>query len=150
MGDLASVLSLWKPSLLQTALQEAVVVGSPGPGLSPLRGALAVQAHILAPGAREAADGGQARAPSPWALLSIQVLGSQGAVPLGTQWIQRELRWAGVRCGQGSTLSHPTVSSYPGMGNVQGPRTGRNLAEGEGPGKMWKECFVNCYVWSLE
>lgn len=108
VGHLASVLSLREPSLLQTALQEAVVVDSPGPRLGPLRGAFAVQAHILAPGAREAADGRQARALSLWALLSIQVLGAQGAVPLRTQWIQGKLegRWAEVvGLGQGGQRS---------------------------------------------
>jgi hypothetical protein len=68
-GHLAAVLGLWKASLLQTALQETVIVDSPGLRLSPLRGALAVQAYILPPGAREAACGWQARVPSPWALL---------------------------------------------------------------------------------
>lgn len=80
--------------MLQTALQEAVVVDGPGPGLCPLRGALAVQAHVVAPGTREAAGGRQARAPAPRALLFLQVLGAQGAVPLRTQCIQGELKGA--------------------------------------------------------
>ena len=82
--------------MLQTALQKAVVVHSPGLGVRPLGGALAVQAHVVAPGAREAAWGRQARAPAPRALLFLQVLGAQGAVPLGTQRIQGELRGAEV------------------------------------------------------
>lgn len=114
-GHLAAVLGLRKASLLQTALQEAVVVDSPGPGLGPFRGALAVQAHVLAPGAREAACGRQARAPSPWALLFLQVLGAQGAVPLGTQWIQGELRgqkwWVLGRVGKGHMKSPKGVAS---------------------------------------
>lgn len=104
-GRLAAVLGLRKASLLQTALQEAVVVDSPGPGLGPLRGSLAVQAHVLAPGAREAACGRQARAPSPGALI-LQVLGAQWAIPLRTRWIQGELRgqkwWILGRMGQWS------------------------------------------------
>lgn len=90
-GHLAAVLGLRKASLLQAALQEAVVVGSPGPGLCPLGGALAVQAHVEAPGAREVVWGWQARASSPWALLVLQALGAQEAVPLGTQLIRGEL-----------------------------------------------------------
>ena len=60
-GHLAAVLGLRKASLLQTALQETVVVDSPGPGLRPLGGALAVQGHVMAPGTMEAAWGWQAR-----------------------------------------------------------------------------------------
>lgn len=90
-GHLAAVLGLRKASLLQAALQEAVVVGSPGPDLCPFGGALAVQAHVQAPGAREVVWGRQARASSPWALLVFQALGAQGAVPLGTQLIGGEL-----------------------------------------------------------
>lgn len=95
-GHLAAVLGLRKASLLQTALQETVVVDSPGPGLRPLGGALAVQGHVMAPGTMEAAWGWQARAPTPWALLFIQVLGVQGGVTLGTQRIQGQLREAEV------------------------------------------------------
>lgn len=102
--------------MLQTALQEAIVVHSPGLGLRPLRGALAVQAHVVAPGAREAAWGRQARAPSPRALLFLQVLGAQGAVPLGTQWIQVDLRgqkwWVSGRVGK-EHIKSPTGVSPP-------------------------------------
>lgn len=88
-GRLAAMLGLRQARLLQTALQEAVVVQSPGPCLGALGGTLAVQAHVVAPGAREAAGGRQAGALSPHTLLFLQVLG-----PLGSQWIQVELREA--------------------------------------------------------
>lgn len=77
--------------MLQTALKETVVVHSPGPSLSLFRGALAIQANILAPGPREAACGWQTSASFPWFFLSVQILGAQGMVPLCTQWIQAEL-----------------------------------------------------------
>lgn len=121
-GHLAAVLGLRKAGLLQTALQEAVVVDSPGPGLRPLRGALAVQAHVQAPGAREVAWGRQARACYPWALLFLQVLGAQGAVPLEAQRVQGELGWGAKwwvsgRVGKGHIKSPKGVSPHsPNLG----------------------------------
>lgn len=115
-GHPAAVLGLRKASLLQAALQEAVVVGSPGPGLCPFRGGLAVQAHVEAPGAREVVWGWQARASSPWALLVFQALGAQGAVPLGTQLIRGELGgrgrkwWVLGRVSARGAFSHSRVT----------------------------------------
>lgn len=77
--------------MLQTALEETVVVHSPSPSLSLFWGVLAIQANILAPGPREAAGGWQASTSVLWFFLSIQVLGAQGIVPLRIQWIQAEL-----------------------------------------------------------
>lgn len=88
----AAILGLRQAGLLQAALQEAIIVDSPGPSLGPLRGALTIQAHVLVPGAREAAGGRQAEAPSPRALLFLWLLGAQMVVPLVTQRIIAELR----------------------------------------------------------
>lgn len=77
--------------MLQTALEETVVVHSPGPSLGLFWGVLAIQANILAPGPREAACGWQASTSVLWFFLFIQVLGVQGIVPLRTQRIQAEL-----------------------------------------------------------